>query len=95
MGCVSSNPKDEKVTDREKPKDQPKIQKGAQAQKKNQETISEEPEIDIDIDSVIIQEQDHKILIVSLLKGIKGFELIYRGSRDGYKADTFYDQCSN
>ena len=34
-------------------------------------------------------------MIVSLLIGVKGFELIYRGSRDGYKADVFYEQCSN
>ena len=44
---------------------------------------------------MIIQETKHKNLIVSLLKGIKEFELIYRGSRDGYKADSFYEQCSN
>ena len=51
--CMSTNPKEEKSTEREKPREQPKTQKVVQI---NQESKPEEPEIDINIDSVIIQE---------------------------------------
>ena len=78
---------------------------------KNGEKISFYDEIfykpDINIDSkIIIYENNYKSIIINWLKNpnnkiknqnktLKEIKLLYRGSRDGFRANTFHEKCNN
>ena len=46
-------------------------------------------------DSIIIRDPEVKGQIIELIYGSLGLRLLFRGSKDGFKARTFHKLCGN
>ena len=65
-------------------------------EKKNQ--VNEVPvpaEIRKPLESTIISQAMDQVKVTSLIDSNKSYSLLYRGSRDGFDAESFHTSCDN